>query len=241
MRDAIAIGLSARSYQYRILQNLFGSEPDWDTLCEFVSPHTRLVFSVTLDEDASRVVDTALEMIFQGMEECGKIFSKHAEAEYVRCFVGPGAPASPPWESMYVGGERTLFNAVTLAVRRVYACQGFRPQGYPHVADDHIAIELDFMACLAQESLVCFENGDYEKTIHLLMNQRKFLEEHLARWISLFAFEVKKEMATYVFTHAVNILTTAVLADRFLLDEMTDELSNLTKISKNKGEECQYG
>ena len=230
--DAVAIVLTARSFQYRVLQNLFGSEPGWETLCEFVSLHTRSVFSVTLDENASRAVDAAWGAILQSMEEYGETFTKRAQAEYVRCFVGPGAPASPPWESMYVGSERTLFNAVTLDVRRAYASQGFRPQGYPRVADDHLAIELDFMACLAWESQVCFENGDYEKTRCLLVVQQQFLKEHLVRWVSPFALDVAKGMATCVFSHAATILATAVLADESLLGEMYEALDGLVENAK---------
>ncbi|MCB8816455.1 molecular chaperone TorD family protein [Desulfosporosinus shakirovi] len=67
--------------------------------------------------------------------------------EYTRLFIGPTKLPVPPWESVYVSKERLLFQESSLKVRQrqCYLNYNFLPAKYRSEADDHIALELDFM------------------------------------------------------------------------------------------------
>ena len=88
---------------------------------------------------------------------------------------------------MYATGEPLLFQESTLAVRDAYRRAGYAAAGYPHEADDHLAVELDFMATLAADASAAFGAGDEERCANLLAVQRDFLREHLLTWVAAFA------------------------------------------------------
>jgi len=108
------------------------------------------------------------------------------EAEYARLFVGPGRPVAHPYESVYREGR--VMGDCTLAVRQSYAAEGLAPEG--HSLPDHVAVELEFMAYLAQREAEARERGDEEGALAYLRQQEAFLSEHLSRWLPRFCQRV---------------------------------------------------
>jgi len=108
------------------------------------------------------------------------------ESEYANLFIGPESPKAPPWESVYIGTENLLFQESTLEVRHIYHECGFLPQEYPKVADDHIALMLDFMAHLSHQAEEAFDKKSYGQMKKVLKAQALFLENHLMNWITQF-------------------------------------------------------
>lgn len=181
--DAVAIALANRSYLHRLLQRVFGDEPT----------------EALLDELFSARAASCLQLAIEGFDEnallaCGRDaffadrrgFAEAAHGAYTTLFLGPHALPAPPWESMHVSEGGSLFGSVTLDVRRRYAAYGFRPCGYPQVADDHIGIELDFLAALADEAQHAFEQGDRTTLDKTLVCHRTFLVDHPLRWLPSF-------------------------------------------------------
>jgi TorA maturation chaperone TorD/Pyruvate/2-oxoacid:ferredoxin oxidoreductase delta subunit len=108
------------------------------------------------------------------------------EVEYARLFVGPGRPVAHPYESVYREGR--VMGDCTLAVRQSYAAEGLAPEG--HSLPDHVAVELEFMAHLAQREAEAQERGDEEEALAYLRQQEAFLSEHLGRWLPRFCQRV---------------------------------------------------
>ena len=131
---------SARRYLYALGQSLAGSEPTGARL--------EAVDAGILAE-ALAIVGIAgdfglAERVAKARQDLGA-----ARSLYTRLFVGPATPQAMPWESTYRSRSRALFRQETLEVRNAYRAQGFLPQAYPKVADDHLALELGFLAALA--------------------------------------------------------------------------------------------
>ncbi len=103
-------------------------------------------------------------------------------ADYTRLFIGPGKVLTPPWESVYFSEERLMFQAQTLQVRDWYRQYGLQADKLHHEPDDHIGLELEFVAHLAKSGLVALEQNDDAALQHALDAQRNFLSEHLLRW-----------------------------------------------------------
>ena len=78
-----------------------------------------------------------------------------------------------------------------LEVRNTYRRFGLIPEGYPHVADDSLALELHFMALLAQRSLDAFYAGKNEDLAADLTGSEEFLDKHLLVWIPKFLERMK--------------------------------------------------
>lgn len=107
--------------------------------------------------------------------------------EYGRIFDGPAALPAPPYESAYDDDKRLIMTKTTLDVRSMYRASGFAPQRLRQVPDDHIALELDFMAHLADRARDAYAAGNESECAACLEASQRFLESHLARWIGRFA------------------------------------------------------
>lgn len=182
--DALAIALANRCFMYRYLWRAFALEPDEAFLESVQDDQTAQAIRIHCG-DESRAFK-AHEMILDFLEG-EKDSLARLNDEYVRLFIGPSSLPSPPWESAFVDGEGLLFQKSTLEVRRFYASAGYKTAGTEHIADDHIAIELDFMCHLAESSMRSFEAGDDAAVKESLSRQFRFLAEHLNVWLKQFA------------------------------------------------------
>ncbi len=138
---------------------------------------TRGVPSVSVDLDAS--VAQARSRTYGALAQDFARPQEGLEAEYARLFVGPGRPVVHPYESVY--RERRLMGDCTLAVRQRYSAEGLAPEG--HLLPDHVAVELEFMAHLAEKEAEARELGEVDGAQGCLRQQESFLREHLGRWL----------------------------------------------------------
>jgi TorA maturation chaperone TorD len=102
--------------------------------------------------------------------------------DHTRLLVGIGTTPVVPWESVYFSDEHLLFQERTLDVRDWYQRFGLEIINKYHEPDDHIGLELAFMAHLATLGLTARESGDDKKFHFLLTMQREFLQKHLILW-----------------------------------------------------------
>lgn len=112
--------------------------------------------------------------------------------EYAELFVGPRAPLAPPYESVYVGAVRRLNTDVTMQVRRFYEQCGMEVVRRNTVPNDHVGLELEFMAALCAREADAREAGDTALAQSLRDTQCDFLEVHLGSWIDVFAARVSE-------------------------------------------------
>lgn len=169
--------LSNRRYLYALVSRVFSREPDDCLFLEIANAHAEE--ECTLLDDDSQEGACIWGRVLESVKEVDLL---RLNREYTKLFIGPGSLPAPPWESVYVTGEPLLFQESTLAVRDAYRRSGFVSAGYPREADDHVAIELDFMATLASKTCdtVAGDRG-------VLEAQLAFLEEHLLAWVDSFA------------------------------------------------------
>lgn len=104
------------------------------------------------------------------------------DGDYNRLFVGPGKVLAPPWESVYATTDRLIFQEQTIQVRNWYRRFGLEAEKLYHEPDDHIGLELSFLAHLASLSLQALESQDEPEFLRLINAQRDFLKEHLLQW-----------------------------------------------------------
>jgi TorA maturation chaperone TorD len=104
------------------------------------------------------------------------------QAAYARLFIGPGPVVAPPWESVYFSDERLLFQRETFQVRAWYARFGLTVPNLHREPDDHIGLELSFVARLAELALQAIQAHEQERLQEALEAQRRFLAEHVLTW-----------------------------------------------------------
>ena len=132
--------------------------------------------------------------------------------DYTRLFVGPGKVLAPVWESMYFTKERSIFQKETLEVRDWYRRYGVESVKLYHEPDDHLGLELAFVAHLAGLAHAALESGDQEKFQELLTAQREFLSKHTFQWVAGWSALVLEHARTD-FYKGVALVVRGVLAE----------------------------
>lgn len=104
------------------------------------------------------------------------------QKDYEGLFIGVGHVPVPSWESVYCNEQRLVFQTETLQVRGWYRQFGLQIERLHQEPDDHIGLELSFVAHMAGLALQAIEAGDVPMVDQLIQAQRDFLVEHLLRW-----------------------------------------------------------
>jgi TorA maturation chaperone TorD len=217
----IEVLLAARAAAYRILQNLLGNEPSIEALEQLLSHTSREILNLFASNGDD--LQVALDALFSATEAGLKdkdIFVDRLTNNFTRLFVGPGKSEAEPWESLHVSKENVLFQPLTLDVRRAYVAQGLIPQGYPHVADDHIALELDFMTQLAEKMVNAWQADDWEKVRNSGNASKEFLDTHLLTWTPSFVKGLAQARHAQFYNEVGQVLEAFLPIDRSALDEV---------------------
>lgn len=215
-RETIEILLQNRLHLYQVLHTVFGGVPNEELIHQLASEPTSLAFEILSEEEddvmgkMSRFVKKLEGKLQEEPAEGEPSFLEKIKTEYTKLLVGPGKLIAYPWESTYTGKETLLFQESTLRVRQFYRKYGYLPQAYPHVADDHISLELHFMAKLSQRALEAFGQEDLAAARSLLEGQQIFMKYHLLSWIPQYAENMKKSKTAYMYPQF------ALAADAFI-------------------------
>lgn len=113
--------------------------------------------------------------------------------EYTRLFLGPGKHISPHESVQRTEGEGLkgrLWGDATVQVKRFIESAGFQyDEGYKGLPD-HISVELEFMEALTRREEEAWAEGDEKAAAFCRGLQRKFLSDHVLRWVPQFCAKV---------------------------------------------------
>lgn len=135
-------------------------------------------------------IETGLAMICEDVRKnSGRLplYREERGVEFARLFLGPQHPAAVPYASFYLSETKQLLTDITIQVRRYYLDAAMAVTGLHRIPDDHIALELEFMAYLADEAEKSLEKGDDGAASQAGARLESFHREHLAKWVPFFA------------------------------------------------------
>ncbi len=226
-QSEITLLLTNQKYLYRLFQNVFGEEPHVEQIKILTSKHTREALELPVTDENHEIYKylTMLEELEQQFEADNDKVLEKLKSEYTRLFIGPTKLPAPPWESVYVSEEPLLFQESTLVVRRNYLKYDFVPNNYPHEADDHLALELDFMASLSEVIQDALETSDLSKMKEVVEDQKAFLEKHLLNWVPQFV-ERLNAVDNYVYGDLAALLLAYLKVDKQLIEEISAVLKD---------------
>lgn len=143
---------------------------------------------------------TGLQLLQQWMRSCqGGLLNGAVDelrADYTRLFLGPGKVLTPPWESVQFTDERLVFQERTLQVRRWYQRYGLEVEKLHHEPDDHVGLELAFLAHLARQGLAALAQHHPAQLAETWEAQRQFLRAHPSRWVPDWCQQVASQART---------------------------------------------
>lgn len=126
-----------------------------------------------------------------------------------------------PYESVFINDQGFIDPSVTNPALIFY-----REHGYSidmnetrALSPDHIAIEMEFMMTLAKEELEEMKKGNEEKAKSLRQIQKKFLEEHLANWGTVYLLSAKDMAETPFYQDVCELALEFILSDYEYLAE----------------------
>ncbi len=192
--------LPDRAVLYPLLYRAFSRAPDEELLGALIS---------------AQVEDSELQRLLEGLRATvTQVADKRAwlgdlEVEYTRLFEGPGVPLAPPYASYYLSSG-VLVGPETLAVRRAYIERGLAPIDMGRIPDDHVSLELAFLAHVTADALDAFERADQKVCKASLAAEAAFVDAHLESWMPRFCDRIKDGSDDQFFHSLANITCTLI-------------------------------
>lgn len=190
-----------RAEAYRLLSACF-YQPEDAFLEEDVFGQLRAVMAEICPE---RVADVA------AMDACFRESGTEALVlDYSRLFLGPFDILASPYGSVYLDGEKIVMGKSTMRAFALYREGGFAVvDDFPEMPD-HVAVELEFLYLLS------FRLGqalDQDVRTQLRTLKRRFLVEHLGRWVGELAEAMREGAVTDFYRRLAGVTEQVVLED----------------------------
>lgn len=205
MQDRSLIRQRRRANTYKLLTECH-HEPDGELLglLEQTSSET---IGVAVDE--LRAATTDLETM---------------RVDYAKLFVGPFEVLAPPYGSSYLDDADRVVTDSTADVREQYREEGL-DIGMDEPAD-HVAAELEFACILALSEAEAIETGDYETAATYARRRYEFLSEHLGRWVSELADNIRNQAETEFYRRLADETQSFVESDGTQLAGKVEQLDD---------------
>jgi TorA maturation chaperone TorD len=150
--------LRSRRSSYAFLSRMYGEEVSFALLSELANSKNLIA-----EEDATSEGHGILKEFARRLNESDlKTVETDLAAEYASLFLGAGSRPVFPYESVYTSEERLVMQKARDEVLSVYKQEGLDRSKEYNEPEDHIAIELEFMAYLCQKTIEAIEKGDKE-------------------------------------------------------------------------------
>lgn len=130
--------------------------------------------------------------------------------DYARLFLGPNHIIAKPYGSVWLEQQGTLMGESTLAALELYKEGGFEMDEAFRELPDHIAAELEFLYLLIYRENEAHQQGKPEALEAKAALRKRFLDQHLSRWVGPFTAAVKEGAQTIYYREL------AQLTDRFV-------------------------
>jgi TorA maturation chaperone TorD len=168
---------------FGVLGRALYNQPDKDWLNSLVSEDvfSEVPFSVDRSE-TNRGLELMQEWVQKNAQGLDQESLDELKADYTSLFVGVGKVLAPPWESVYFNEDRMIFQEQTLDVRSWYHRFGLELENLHKEPDDHIGLEMSFVAFLAELGVRLLDEQDEDKYTALMDAKCQFLSEHLLKW-----------------------------------------------------------
>ena len=177
-----------RSATYGLLSRLYRVEVDEEFLKEMKGMRFPAATGNSQVDEGYRLIATFLSNTW------GNTITDLA-IDYVRTFIGHGVvafSAAYPYESVYTSEKRLMMQDARDEVLAIYRSQGLDKQETWKEAEDHLALELEFMQILANRTVDALKAGDEDAAIELLTTQKNFLEDHLMAWVPMMTSDMRR-------------------------------------------------
>lgn len=142
--------------------------------------------------------------------------------DYAHTFCGAGSTkksSAYPFESVYTSREGLLMQEARDEALAWYHRFGLTKNEEWNDCEDHVALELEFVAFLAAKQAEAIEHSDTSQQDELRCAQRDFVRDHLANWMPRFAGDVDHKARTDFYRGLVRFANSYIKRDLAALDD----------------------
>jgi putative dimethyl sulfoxide reductase chaperone len=170
---------------------------------------------------------------------------KQIQDEYDRLFGTADPIECPPFEMPYGTEGGVQFQTdVLIQLGGFFETFGFElPRKQSKERMDHISNELAFMSYMCFRMAYGIQNDHDERKIGVLLNgMKKFILNHLGRWVPLFCIFASRKAERGLYKDMVDVLSCFIQNEITLLDvePITAEEPDIDVIEKVKKEQAEY-
>lgn len=138
------------------------------------------------------------------------------QLDYSRLFLGPFEILAKPYGSVYLDGDKVVMGDSTISALALYREGSFDIADDFKEMPDHIAVELEFLYLLTFQIAQASEDANRHDLIRL---KKRFLIEHLGKWVAPFAEALRKGAETDFYRGLAEITEQIVIEDLQKLEE----------------------
>lgn len=219
-----------RGTLYRVLSRGFSLEIDeayleWMVLLQ---PTIKGLAASIDNEDFKRGADRLsafVDNVEKNYKKDKAKFLQDLAAEYASLFLNVGPKPVYLAESVYLGKEHLLYEAPYFDAVRIYHLYDFKKRASFKEPEDHIAIELEFMAHLCDLASVSIDEGKKDYGAGYLNNQVEFLDLHLSKWVPNLVEKLRWASQNNFYLALADLLNGFVATDRAIAEEFVKQLS----------------
>lgn len=207
--------MDSRANVYKVLSRSFREEMDAEFASEFAK---RFVFESDdallaqkadamkaslqdIDDDAIEMLAVDFDRVFFGM---GPLTARHAF----------------PYESVYTSEKGIMMQEAYAQVVHAYREQHLAKDESFTEPEDHIAVELAFMATLAERTATFLREGHEEAAEQTVMQQLSFAKEHLLNWVDIFCVDLAAAADGSFYEHLATFTVVFVKEDAAVLEDI---------------------
>ncbi|WP_297493022.1 molecular chaperone TorD family protein [Persephonella sp.] len=130
-----------------------------------------------------------------------------------------------PYESVFMNDQGYIDPSVTNPTFMFYKEHGYMIDLNKTrvLSPDHIAVEMEFMMTLIKEEIEALQKEDKAQVERLRNIQKRFLEEHLANWGTIYLLSAKDMAETPFYQDVCELSLEFILSDHEYLCETLEE------------------
>ena len=211
--------MTRRAQTYGMLARLFREEVDLEPLRELQG----MRFPAAT---GSPKVDEGYHQLFDYLKGAWEDSVTELAVDYVRTFIGHGVngySAAYPYESVYTSERRLLMQearAEVLATLR----ENELKRGTWNEAEDHIALELEFMQRMALRAAEALAEDAEDEAVAYLRTSYEFMENHLLNWLPMLVTDMRLHSKTLFYQGLGQLTLGTVEEDAAVLRELLDSM-----------------
>ncbi|WP_291321927.1 molecular chaperone TorD family protein [Desulfonatronospira sp.] len=167
-----------RGLIYSLISSAYRDVPDSELLSLFQTSQEKVLnFLQSSPVSEAKSVSNSMQQIILTLQEHERDFLP-LRKQFTALFLHPEGVHA--YESVYMGKKKRLMDKPWVEVKNFYLEYGLEKGSVEELTEDHIAVELGFMAHLAYMSA---DDELEEGELDLLAGQAKFLEQHVLQWV----------------------------------------------------------